>query len=101
MIKFPIDPKSFIVSQENMSGCKVDEIDCKFLTEIAGLLNSYYEKGKPGREVNSYLDGIEEFYASAGHSDNLKDPNVQKLHQKIDEWCMRAYQAGKQAAQHG
>ena len=77
MITFPITPEAFIAFMEAGTGKRADKAGRDFLSEIAGLVNTYFEDGKEGREAK------------------IDEPKIQRMLASINWWCREAYKAGR------
>lgn len=93
MITFPITPEAFIAFMEAGTGKRADKTDRDFLSEIAGLVNTYFEDGKEGREMAA--PGALDYYRMIGQATKFDKPKIQRMLASINWWCREAYKAGR------
>ena len=99
MITFPTTTEAFIAYQEAGIGRKLEKLERKLASAVVELANISYQEGIEGTENTVTMKTVKAFFQSMP---NRVSSGVQEhLWASICWWCDVAYQAGKEAAQHG
>ena len=101
MITFPTTTDAFIAFQEASTGRTLDTWEKDFSVYLTELANLAFDDGKAGREHFDILSCSVDYLTGNDHADLLQKAGVQHILKMMDLWSRTAYQAGKEAAQHG
>lgn len=99
MITFPIATESFIAYQENGISRKLKTFEKDLAAVVVELANVSYQEGMEGRAHTVSMEDVEAFFQEQGKEEAFR--KTARIWESICWWCDRAYQAGKEAAQHG
>ena len=99
MITFPTTTEAFIAYQEAGIGRKLEKLERKLASVVVELANSSYQEGIEGTENTVTMKTVKAFFHS--RPNRAASGAQSHLWESICWWCDMAYQAGKEAAQHG
>ena len=94
MIAFPATTEAFIAYQEAGIGRKLGGFERNLAALVVELTNISYQEGAEGRAHTVSMEDVEAFFQE-------RDREAARIWESICWWCDVAYQAGKEAAQHG
>ena len=99
MIPFPTTTEAFIAYQEAGTGRKLKGRERDLASVVVELANISYQEGMDGRTHTVTMEDMRTFYQERGH--DAAFIKTARIWESICWWCNRAYQAGKEATQHG
>ena len=98
MITFPTTTEAFIAYQETGTGRKLDGFEQNLAAVVVELINVSYQEGMEGRAHTVSMEDVEVFFQERGKEEAFR--KMTQIWESICWWCYRAYQAGKETAQH-
>lgn len=98
MITFPTTTEAFIAYQETGTGRKLDGFEQNLAAVVVELINVSYQEGMEGRAHTVSMEEAEAFFQEWGKEAVFR--KLARIWESICWWCDRAYQAGKETAQH-
>ena len=98
MITFPTTTEAFIAYQEAGTGRKLGGFERDLASVVVELTNTSYQGGMEGRTHTVSLKDVERFYQERDKKKEFL--KTVRIWESICWWCDRAYQAGKETAQH-
>ena len=99
MIAFPATTEAFIAYQEAGIGRKLEKLERKLASAVVELANISYQEGIEGTENTITMKAVKAFFQS--RPNRAASGAQEHLWASICWWCDVAYQAGKEAVQHG
>ena len=97
MIPFPTTTEAFIAYQEAGIHRELDAFERKLSAVVVEFANSSYQEGLNGEENTITMDFVRAFYREREKSIG----SFIRIWESVCWWCDKAYQEGKEAAQHG
>ena len=98
LITFPTTAEAFIAYQEAGSGRKLEGFERDLAAGVVELANTSYQEGVEGRTHTVSMEDVEAFFQERGKEAVFR--KLARIWESICWWCDRAYQAGKETAQH-
>ena len=98
MITFPTTTEAFIAYQEAGTGRKLEGFERDLAAVVVELANTSYQEGVEGRTHTVSMEEAEAFFQEWGKEAVFR--KLVRIWESICWWCDRAYQAGKETAQH-
>ena len=99
MIPFPTTAEAFIAYQEAGTGRKLKGRERDLASVVVELANISYQEGMDGRTHTVTMEDVKTFFQERDREAALH--KLTWIWESICWWCNRAYQAGKEATQHG
>ena len=97
MITFPTTTEAFIAYQEAGIHRKLDDFERKLAAVVVEFANASYQEGLNGEENTITMDFVRAFYREREKSID----SFIRIWESVCWWCDKAYQEGREAAQHG
>ena len=99
MIAFPATTEAFIAYQEAGTGRKLGGFERDLAAVVVELANISYQEGVEGRTHTVTMEDVETFFRERNREAAFH--KLALIWESVCWWCDKAYQAGKEAAQHG
>ena len=99
MITFPTTTEAFIAYQEAGIGRKLEGFERNLAAVVVDIINVSYQEGVKGAEHTITPDYVKIFFQERGH--HAVFSKTARIWECVCWWCSKAYQAGKEATQHG
>ena len=96
-ITFPTTPEAFIAYQEAGIHRELDDFERKLSAVVVEFANGSYQEGLNGEENTITMDFVRAFYREREKSIG----SFIRIWESVCWWCDKAYQEGREAAQHG
>lgn len=98
LITFPTTTEAFIAYQEAGIGRKLEGFEQDLACVVVDLINISYQEGMEGHAHTVSMEDVEAFFQERGKEEAFH--KLARIWESICWWCDKAYQAGKEAAQH-
>lgn len=98
MITFPTTTEAFIAYQEAGIGRKLEGFERNLAAVVVELANISYQEGAEGRTHTVTMEDVETFFQERDRDAAFS--KTARIWERVCWWCSKAYQAGKETAQH-
>ena len=98
LITFPTTTEAFIAYQEAGIGRKLEGFERNLAAVVVELANISYQEGAEGRTHTVTMEDVETFFQERDRDAAFS--KTARIWERVCWWCSKAYQAGKETAQH-